>query len=267
MCNPVNFPLVAPAVKAMLSLRQRQTMTFHNGPSNRVLESLAACSLPASAIPDNMGGSLHLSLDELVRARLAIEGQADNIVSEVNRSTSQEGNISDVSVASDSKLPPKASSTTNLTAPELGNISDLSSADQQSESTTSKPTSSKLSPIVEEGKKSDTTEVNSSKKSSVSASSKPARTKVEGAKFKIKTHPGRTGDKRMNKAVDAKRQNPNMTHLDAILAGGFVFPNMYAPGVKLGEAKDLDGVSVNQRKNQLMRRLRTDNAKKKNSKK
>ena len=267
VCNPVNFPLVAPAVKAMLSLRQRQTMTFHNGPSNRVLESLAACSLPASAIPDNMGGSLHLSLDELVRARLAIEGQADNIVSEVNRSTSQEGNISDVSLASDSKLPPKASSTTNLTAPELGNISDLSSADQQSESTTSKPTSSKLSPIVEEGKKSDTTEVNSSKKSSVSASSKPARTKVEGAKFKIKTHPGRTGDKRMNKAVDAKRQNPNMTHLDAILAGGFVFPNMYAPGVKLGEAKDLDGVSVNQRKNQLMRRLRTDNAKKKNSKK
>ena len=251
---------MAPAVKAMLSLRQRQTLTIHSGSSNSLLESLAACSLPASVIPDNMGGSLHLSLEELVRARLAIEGQADNIVSEVNRGTSQEGNISDVSVASDSKLPPKASSTTNPTAPELGNISDLSSADQQSD--TSKPTSSKLSPIVEEGKKSDTTEVNSSKKSSVSASSKPAAgTKVEGAKFKIKTHPGRTGDKRMNSAVDAKRLNPNMTHLDAILAGGFVFPNMYAPGVKLGDAKDLDGVSVNQRKNQLMRRLRTEKKK------
>jgi len=258
VCNPVNFPLVAPAVKAMLSLRQRQTMTFHNGTSNTLLESLAACSLPASAIPDNMGGSLHLSLEELVKARLAIEGQADNIVSEVNGGTSQEGNISDVSVASDSKLPPKSSSTTNPTAPELGNISDLSSADQ---SDISKPTSSKLSTIVEEGKRSDTTEVNLSKKSSVSVSSKPAGTKVEGVKFKVKTHPGRTGDIRMNKAVDAKRQNPNMTHLDAILAGGFVFPNMYAPGVKLGEAKDLDGVSVNQRKNQLMRRLRTEKKK------
>ena len=158
MCNPVHFPLVAPAVKAMLSLRQRQTLTIHSGSSNSLLESLAACSLPASAIPDNMGGSLHLSLEDLVRARLAIEGQADNIVSEVNRSTSQEGNISDVSVASDSKLPPKSSSSTNPTAPELGNISDLSTADQQSEST-SKPTSSKLSPIVEEGNKLDTTEV------------------------------------------------------------------------------------------------------------
>lgn len=261
MCNPVNFPLVAPAVKAMLSLRSRQLLTLHYGSSNSLLESLAACSLPASAIPDNMGGSLHVSLEELVKARLAIEGQADNIVSEVNGGTSQEGNISDVSVASDSKLPPKSSSTTNPTAPELGNISDFSTADQ-SEST-SKSTSSKLSPIVEEGKRSDTTEVNLSKKSSVSASSKPAGTKVEGVKFKVKTHPGRTGDIRMNKAVDAKRQNPNMTHLDAILAGGFVFPNMYAPGVKLGEAKDLDGVSVNQRKNQLMRRLRNGKDKKK----
>ena len=89
MCNPVNFPLVATAVKAMLSLRSRQTLTFHHGTSNRLLESLAACSLPASVIPTNMGGSLHLSLEEQVRARLAIEGQADNIVSEVNRRTSQ----------------------------------------------------------------------------------------------------------------------------------------------------------------------------------
>ena len=79
----------------------------------------------------------------------------------------------------------------------------------------------------------------------------------------IRVHPGRTGDKRMNKAFDAKKQNPKMSHLDAILAGGFVFPNMYAPGVKLGDAKDLDGVSVNQRKNQLMRRLRLAKDKKK----
>ena len=52
-----------------------------------------------------------------------------------------------------------------------------------------------------------------------------------------------------------------MSLLDAVLAGGFVFPNMNAPGVKLAEAKDLDGVSVHQRKNQLMRRLRTEKKK------
>ena len=95
MCNPnpVVFPLVGTAVKAMLSLRQRQTLTIHSGSSNSLLESLAACSLPASVIPDNMGGSLHLSLEKQVAARLAVEGQRDSIItSEVNRSTSQEGN-------------------------------------------------------------------------------------------------------------------------------------------------------------------------------
>lgn len=275
VCNtPITFPLVATAVKAMCSLRQRQTLTLHNGPSNRVIESLAACSLPSSVIPTNMGGSLHVSLEELVRARLAKEGQADMIMSEVNRRTSH-GDISDVSLASDSKpssLPPsKSSSSTNPTAPDLGNISEFSMTDQKSEST-NETTLSKIIPlIIGEGNKSDTIS-NSSKKSPVLASdSKPrslpqqvslkSGTKVEGAKFKIKMHPGRTGDERMNKAVDARRCNPNMTNLDALLAGGFVFPNMYAPGVKLGDAKDLDGVSVNQRKNQLIRRVRTDKKK------
>ena len=301
MCNPVHFPLVAPAVKAMLSLRQRQTLTIHSGSSNSLLESLAACSLPASVIPDNMGGSLHVSLEEQVAARLAVEGQRDSIItSEVNRrNLSQDGNISDVTsfdgdlvnafmgleegMASESKpsfLPPTSSSSAYLNAcfgpSEMRNITDFSTV-TESESTV-KPTSSKKSPQVGKGNIVHTTEVNPSKKcSALELDSKPSSlpqnaasshtTKVEGkGKIMIRVHPGRTGDKRMNKAFDAKKQNPKMSHLDAILAGGFVFPNMYAPGVKLGDAKDLDGVSVNQRKNQLMRRLRTDNAKKKKMK-
>ena len=78
--NPDTFPLVGAAVKAMLSLRQRQTLTIHSGSSNSLLESLAACSLPARVVPTNIGGSLHLSLEEQVAARLAVEGQRDNIV-------------------------------------------------------------------------------------------------------------------------------------------------------------------------------------------
>ena len=156
----------------------------------------------------------------------------------------------------------------------MRNITDSSMVtDQQSESTV-KPTSSKKSPQVGKGNIVHTTEVNSSKKcSALELDSKPSSlpqkstpnhtTKVEvKEKIMIRVHPGRTGDKRMNKAFDAKKQNPKMSHLDAILAGGFVFPNIYAPGVKLGDAKDLDGVSVNQRKNQLMRRLRLDKKKK-----
>ena len=60
----------------------------------------------------------------------------------------------------------------------------------------------------------------------------------------------------MNKAVKARQQDPKMSLLAALLQGGFIFPQLYSPGVKLSKVKDSDGVTVYQRKNQLNRRLR-----------
>jgi len=267
----------------MMSLRARQNVTVHTGSSDKLLESLAACSFPPTAVPTCMGGLLDVSLEDLFKARLAIEAAQDNLVSEVNRSTNQDGNISDVSMASDSKpssLPPRSSSSTNQTARFglFGGISDVSMMTDQ-ESDTSKLNSSKKS-SASASASSDSkhhtdqpsnTSIHSSKKSSASASvssdSKPmslprkssskhaAKVKERG---KIRKHPGRSGDERMHKAIDARRRNPDISLLDALLAGGFLFPNMYAPGAKSSEAKDIDGVSVTQRKNQLMRRLRLD---------
>ena len=71
------FPFVAPLVNAVLSLRSRQTLTLHNGPNDRVLESLAAYSLPKEVIPRDMGGLLDVSLDAFAQARLSIE-RGDN---------------------------------------------------------------------------------------------------------------------------------------------------------------------------------------------
>jgi len=268
-----------------MSLRERQNLTMHIGPNNRVLESLAACSLPPTAVPTCMGGSLDVSLEDLFKARLAIEAAQDNLLSEVNRSTNQDGNISDVSLASDSKpssLPPRSSSSTNQTA-RFGlfeGISDVSMMTDQESDTSKLNSSKKSSTSASASAPSDSkhhtdqpsnTSIHSSKKSSASASvssdSKPmslprrspskhaAKVKERG---KIRKHPGRSGDERMHKAIDARRRNPDISLLDALLAGGFVFPNMYAPGIKSSEAKDIDGVSVTQRKNQLMRRLRLD---------
>ena len=71
LCNPmIIYPLVAPVVKAMLSLRLRQLLMVHRGTSERVLESLNACSLPNYCIPTNLGGNLDVSLEAFVRARL-----------------------------------------------------------------------------------------------------------------------------------------------------------------------------------------------------
>ena len=85
-----------------------------------------------------------------------------------------------------------------------------------------------------------------------------AKAKAGERKIKHKKHPGRNGDIRMSKAVKARHLDSNISLLSALLAGGFVFPDMYKPGVKLSKVKDLDGVTVYQRKNQLNRRLREE---------
>jgi len=65
---------------------------------------------------------------------------------------------------------------------------------------------------------------------------------------------GRKGDPRMNKAVARRLDNPGLSLIDALLIGGFSFPD----GVNKPDRSvyDSDGVRLGQRKNQLIRRLR-----------
>jgi len=81
-------------------------------------------------------------------------------------------------------------------------------------------------------------------------------TTVEDKKGRKKA--GRGGDERMNLAFQLKKQNPDMSLLDALEAGGFIFPNLHADGVKTSQVKDTDDILLSQRKNQLNRRLRED---------
>lgn len=101
LCNPmVIYPFVAPVVKAMLSLRLRQLLMVHRGTSERVLESLNACSLPNYCIPTNLGGNLDVSLEAFVRARLTIEGSGGAEDVDISSNSS----ISDVSMMSQSDM-------------------------------------------------------------------------------------------------------------------------------------------------------------------
>lgn len=76
-------------------------------------------------------------------------------------------------------------------------------------------------------------------------------------------HHGRVGDPRMNLAVQTKLGSPDMTLIAALRAGGFVFPDLNEAGtksnikgMKVSACQDLDGVSLYQRRNQLLRRVR-----------
>ena len=68
---------------------------------------------------------------------------------------------------------------------------------------------------------------------------------------------GRRGDPRMHGAVAARRANPNMSLLEALIIGGFVFPEgTDGSGKSDRTVYDSDNVLLCQRKNQLSRRLR-----------
>lgn len=76
-----------------------------------------------------------------------------------------------------------------------------------------------------------------------------------GNKGKLK-HPGRSGDNRMNKSVEARLSDPHMPLLDALLKGGFSFPLLHQRGISNRSVRDTENVTLIQRKNQLSRRLR-----------
>ena len=80
---------------------------------------------------------------------------------------------------------------------------------------------------------------------------------------------GCRGDPRMNEAVFLRLSNPKLSMTDALLRGGFTFGTQTLPpppGVLDRNVLDDDGVSLQQRKNQLMRRLRKDRDRKKKKK-
>mmetsp|Transcript_21453 Transcript_21453/g.31885 ORF Transcript_21453/g.31885 Transcript_21453/m.31885 type:complete len:232 (-) Transcript_21453:190-885(-) len=77
-------------------------------------------------------------------------------------------------------------------------------------------------------------------------------------KYSNASHPkiGRKGDPRMNRAVRIRLDNPKMSLVDALLAGGFTFPtDIKRQNKKEPLILDSDGVSLNQRRNQLSKRL------------
>jgi len=91
-----------------------------------------------------------------------------------------------------------------------------------------------------------------STQSAVSEGNEACATKATSAKGH-----GPRGDPRMNKAVEARMKNPQISLLEALVVGGFKFPTLQVNnGNKKNGVVDEDNVLLSQRKNQLSRRIR-----------
>ena len=84
---------------------------------------------------------------------------------------------------------------------------------------------------------------------------KPAA-KAPPAKKPIVVKSGRKSDPRMDRAVQAKLDDPSISLLDALKVGGFQFPCLDDSSTPLYSVVDADNVKITQRKNQLLRRIR-----------
>ena len=180
--------------------------------------------------------------------RLAIEGNMPNLDNKVEESASSSGSLLSIEAG-------KAIYNTS--------ISTTMSQNSHVEATATKSCISLSAPSIILSKP-EYQEPDSGNQKASQAKKKAANS--ERAKKTDKKFPGRTGDPRMHKAVNAKLGDPNMSLVSALLVGGFVFPELNRSGVELSSVKDTDGVTVRQRRNQLLRRLRFAREKEKKSK-
>mmetsp|Transcript_27612 Transcript_27612/g.57985 ORF Transcript_27612/g.57985 Transcript_27612/m.57985 type:complete len:350 (-) Transcript_27612:822-1871(-) len=288
--NPV-FPLVAAAVRSFLTPRQRNSFVLHNGTAEMVLATLGKFGLPRDRLPKRMGGELEITARVFLNSRIVVEGEnhpmkvggnSPSVLSPHDESSDSRSRDDEVCVGdefsikvddNDFQFEPFeevftaeafqgiSSSEQNLVENQAAASTDEHTAhvpiDVNSEPQPKEVPCSTLpepvtSDVEDEAQSISFGKINCAKKT---------LSKIVVGKFAKKSGRGRSGDPRMNRAVRAKLQNPQLPLVTALVEGGFVFPSLDEPGVKVSAALDSDGVSVYQRRNQLLRRLRVEKKK------
>ena len=258
MCHPTKFMfyIFLPVVRFFLPKEVRLRLKVHYGDTEQVLRELDGFCLPRDRVPDSLGGNLHYNMNQWVLDRMAVENRRLMLQIQSAGSGSAISNMRQISVASDI----------------TGNSTEDSSTNSAKGSASKKrrgPASKKAARF----KSKKLTKLASAKTSSVSSSldSKNGKKKPKGKKRQTKPSSkkqqedlirgpprGKYVDPRMQKAVEAKMDDPTLPLYDALVIGGFVFKE--DPSIKDGMV-DLDGTTLAQRKNNLCRRIRIEKEK------
>jgi len=274
---------MANAIKAVLSPRQRESLLMHHGSDQRVLESLAEQGLPKHCVPVNIGGTLHVSGDTFVQDRLLIEGSVSELSGRI--ATILSSNHADYGGAKSKTAKFESRSSAGISAASIttnhieSRLKSSGTSQISTEGWESIPPHKKNHQVISSeikvanasshhaGRKATNDnsplEVNVLKrKPHTDASNENKDTNIDEPKEKvakvIRRYPGAAGDPRMNLAVQAKLENPNLSTLAALTKGGFVFDDISdSPRRSMSEVRDADNITLYQRRNQLMRRLRT----------
>jgi len=275
------FSIIHPVFMASLPQDVQDRVVVHSGTKMKVLANLLRYCLPWDKIPSDIGGCLDIEFDQWLSERMTKEDQerlekpsstsssslvfssALNHVESQNNPTSDNNNSGNplegralgllsqlMQSGQSSALPnPVASAVPNLPPIRHNSFTgiDNSNANQLFLDLVHSSNPGQLS--------------NNSALGSATTSDADKRddntkqSAAKGPKSIIKS--GRKSDPRMDAAVEAKINDPDLSLVDALRQGGFVFPNIDDTNAPQYTVVDSDNVKITQRKNQLLRRLRS----------
>mmetsp|Transcript_14447 Transcript_14447/g.31336 ORF Transcript_14447/g.31336 Transcript_14447/m.31336 type:complete len:498 (-) Transcript_14447:88-1581(-) len=256
------FSIIHPVFMSSLPKHVQDRVVVHSGTKMKVLANLLRYCLPWDRIPSEIGGCIDLDFEKWLSDRMLKEDQTFSFQKPpVNLSSSALGDAVASSASGalgvlqqmiqPNSIPDHATSGSgnamqsaqkqqafgNNVNQFLNNLSQSSNAAERANEAT----------LFAQAGLSGTATNQAVGKAKVSV--------AKGPKLNVKS--GRKSDPRMDKAVQAKLDDSALSLLDALRQGGFIFPALDESSTPQYAVVDSDNVKITQRKNQLLRRIRT----------
>ena len=228
LCHPskVNYYIVHPLVRTVFGRELRLRQRVHYGTVEKVLSELRQYALPPEIIPQDMGGQLQLNFEERVSETALAERR------EFLQSTNF---LADVLSA------PMPATSTSISP--MGIVSARTDVAITNDSLKG-PSAAKSSKSSTSGRK----------RRSDDSTGNISQRKTNNRKGRS----GRKSDPRMQRAIQIKQNDPDISLKTALQMGGFHFHLKDPSGDEIDKNYvDDNGVSLSQHKNNLCRRLRT----------
>jgi len=251
------FSVIHPLFMTNLPRSLQDRVIVHSGTKMKVLSNLLRYCLPWDRIPSDVGGCVDLDLGVWLTERMVKE----------ERDSSAEASRGGVEkLIAQLQEPSKLTQATSQGAADLGSqkMPSLFQPDQTISEESNGifvngaarlllnimlPSGNNIP--IQASTTTDSAAAGNVKKSAKSKDKSVAKGKTANAKS------GRKSDPRMDRAVEAKMANPSISLVGALRAGGFDIPAANTVSSAGIAAVDGDNVKITQRKNQLLRRLRT----------
>lgn len=242
------FSIIHPLFMSNLPQSVQDRVIVHSGTKMKVLANLLRYCLPWDRIPSDVGGCIDLDLGVWLSARMVKEDQNSNVPDGTASGDSGIGHL----VAQLQSQPNQSQLSQAATL-----LSDSVTPLPQPDHAASEGSSGLIGTVANQmllnlASKNDEAQPSATSKNS---DKKKDKTVAKGKAPSIKS--GRKSDPRMDRAVEAKLADPNMSLIDALRAGGFDIPSTDGSSAPQYVVVDGDNVKITQRKNQLLRRLRT----------